>query len=74
MDGESKRTSVFDREEARGRGYVANCYLVPRPGQEEPLFVLLENDHLVAQLDRYAIVPIEEWERLTSGKRETEDA
>jgi len=41
-------------------GFVRHCHLQPRPG-DAPLFSLLETGHVIARLDGYAVVPMEEW-------------
>lgn len=54
--------------------YVANCYIKVRDDQEGPLF----DPDGRARLDRYAIIPIEEYEKLTGEKlpvgRRTDEA
>lgn len=45
-------------------GYVINCYIEPKEG-EGPLFDDMPGkDQITARLDGYAIIPMEDYERL----------
>jgi len=44
------------------KGFVTNCYLQSREG--ETIFHILEDGTPIAHLDRYAIIPIEEYDKL----------
>jgi hypothetical protein len=45
--------------------YVTECLIVPRQG--ETLFTLKPSGEVVASLKRYAIVPLEEYEKLSQS-------
>jgi len=47
--------------------YVKNCLLHPRPG-ELYLFHVEQDGLTLAHLDAYAIIPLEEFERITGEK------
>lgn len=48
----------------RGKGFVVNCLIKVRDDQEGPIFDPSEDGYLIAMLDSYAIIPIEEYHRL----------
>lgn len=48
--------------------YVTNCYFVPRAG-DAPLFLEAEGLGVFARLNRYAVIPIEEYRRLARRAR-----
>lgn len=45
------------------KGYVHNCFLQPRDWKQ-PMFVSRDGGPIVATLDGYAIIPVEEYNRL----------
>jgi hypothetical protein len=48
--------------------YLTNCLVMPRDDQRGPMFDDTVCGVVRCRLDRYAIIPIEEYERLTQGK------
>lgn len=52
--------------EEKFQSRLTNCLIITRDG--ETLFYFDEEDRILASLDGYAIIPIEEYERLSQGK------
>lgn len=52
-------------------GYLHNCYLMPKAGETGMFRVSPSPEHyLTAHLDGYAVIPLEEYERLKSLDRQ----
>ena len=51
------------------KGYIHNCTIKRKDSDEGPLFEIV-NDHVIARLDGYAIIPMEEYRRLTKYELE----
>lgn len=50
------------------KGKVVRCYGEPRKDQKGTMFFARSDGTIVANLEGYAIIPIEEWEKLTGRK------
>jgi len=47
------------------KSYITECLIVPR--KDEILFHMKENGEMLARLHKYAIVPLEDYERLNQS-------
>lgn len=62
-----KGTVVGTFQPALEASYLRNCLIRPRKGEAAPLFYQRDDGTVVARLDGYAIVPIEDYESLPNS-------
>ncbi|MCG7948061.1 MAG: hypothetical protein JAZ07_17085 [Candidatus Thiodiazotropha endolucinida] len=56
----------YTYEKCKDGSYVHNCFVVRREDDKSPtLFYQNGNEHVSAFLNGYAVIPLEEYERLT---------
>ena len=63
---ETTQESVMDFQKMKDGSFVHNCYIARRRGEKAPLLFRQESDgsKLIAFLNGYAIIPLEEYKKL----------